>query len=272
MAVRRIKIVLLRFWYLVILMAAPLDLPGQELPDAPQPQNALAGKGNSAVVPDRTCTTNGSSGEQQRNCKPSNNPFRRFVVAGKYPPLTPADKFHMAAREVIDPFNLLTIGADSAIAIGSDAHTPYGPGMAGFGKYAGVSFTGTLTGEFFGTFLIPSLAHQDPRYHRMPKASIPVRIGHAIVQVVWTKADDGSDMPNYGTMVGIAATDGLGNLYVPGRNISFGNSARRWAIGLGSAPIDNFITEFLPDVASHINVRVVLFQRIMNQIAQQNGQ
>ena len=37
------------------------------------------------------------------------------------------------------------------------------------------------------------------------------------------------------------------------------------------APIDNFITEFLPDVARHIHVRIVLVQRIINQVAKTEG-
>ncbi len=235
----KISVFVLRLGCLALLATVPMEIACQQLPDAPQPQNAIPGKDNTAipaVVPNRSCPTS-SAGDQQSNGKLSANPFRRFVTAGKYPPLTPKDKFLLAERE-----------------------------------YAGVSFAGTVTGEFFGTFLIPSLAHQDPRYHRMPKASVPRRIGHAIVQVVWTKADDGSDMPNYGTMVGIAATDALGNLYVPGRRADLGTTAQRWATGIGSAPIDNFITEFLPDVASHVNVRVVLFQRIMNGIARNGAQ
>jgi hypothetical protein len=44
-------------------------------------------------------------------------------------------------------------------------------------------------------------------------------------------------------------------------------SAARYGIGLGLAPVDNLITEFLPDVASRIHVRVVFVQRIINQVA-----
>jgi hypothetical protein len=40
-----------------------------------------------------------------------------------------------------------------------------------------------------------------------------------------------------------------------------------YSTGLASAPIENFVTEFLPDVARHIHLRVVLFQQIINQVA-----
>ena len=58
--------------------------------------------------------------------------------------------------------------------------------LTGFAKYSGVSLTEDMTGEFFGTFLVPSLVHQDPHYHREPYMPIKHRILHAFVQVVWT--------------------------------------------------------------------------------------
>ncbi len=105
--------------------------------------------------------------------------------------MTPREKAHLAARNVVDPFNALTILGSSAIAVGANAYSPYGPGMTGFGRDVGVSYTEDITGQFFGVFLIPSIVHQDPHYHRMPTASIPRRVGHAIYQVVWTRGDNG---------------------------------------------------------------------------------
>jgi hypothetical protein len=130
-----------------------------------------------------------------------------------------------------------------------------------------VSFTQDLTGEFFGTFLIPSLTHQDPHYHRMPGRPIRRRIGHAIAQVFWTESDTGKAMPNYANLVGFAIDDEISNLYVPGRETDAGATAQRYATGLATAPIGNFINEFLPDVASHIHVEIVILQRIINQVA-----
>ncbi len=174
-------------------------------------------------------------------------------------------------RNVLDPFNALTILGSSAIAVGSDADSAYGPGMTGFGRYVGVSYAQDVTGEFFGTFLIPSIVHQDPHYHRMPTASIPRRVGHAIEQVVWTQGDNAKGMVNYADLVSFAIDDEIANLYVPGRRTNLPSSAERYGITLATAPIDNFITEFLPDVARRIHVRVVLIQRIINQAARTPG-
>jgi hypothetical protein len=195
------------------------------------------------------------------------NFFARFLNGPEVKPLTPREKARLAVRNLLDPFEAITIGANAAIAIGSNSHTGYGPGMPGFAKYVGTSYAQEMTGEFFGTFLIPSIVHQDPHYHRMPRASIPRRVAHAIAQVVWTQGDDGYGMLNYANLVGFAIDDGIANLYVPGRETNVTASASRYAIGLGIAPTDNFITEFLPDLARRIHVRIVLVQRIINQVA-----
>ena len=202
---------------------------------------------------------------------PMINWYARFLNGPQVKALTPLQKAHLAARNLVDPFNLLTIFGEAGIAVAADSHSPYGPGMKGYGKYVGVSFTEDMTGEFFGTFLIPSIAHQDPHYHRMPKATIKRRIAHAIYQIAWTQGDNGKGMMNYANLVGFAIDDEISNLYVPGRATRLTASAQRYATGLALAPTDNFITEFVPDIASHIHVQVVFVQRIVDQVAKSGG-
>jgi hypothetical protein len=196
--------------------------------------------------------------------QPAINWYSHFINGPQGRTLTPRDKAWLAARNVVDPFNGLTILASSAVAVGSDAHSPYGPGMPGFARNVGVSYTLDITGEFFGGFLIPSIVHQDPRYHRLAKASIPHRVGHAMLQVLWTEGDDGQGMVNYANLVGFGIEDELANIYVPGQQPNLRASAARYANGLAFAPISNFVSEFWPDMASHIHVRVVIIQWLIN--------
>ena len=221
-------------------------------PTSPASPDANAGGVHPATVP---CTR-----------KPLNW-YQRFDNGPQGRPLTPHDKAWLAVRNLADPFNLITIGGEAAISVAADSHSPYGPGMPGFARYAGVSFTEDMTGEFFGTFLIPSIAHQDPHYHRMEHASVRRRIGHALIQVLWTQGDDGRGMPNYANLVGFGIEDAVADLYVPDRETNASASAQRYGIAILSAPIGNFVSEFLPDVASHLHVQVVIIQRIINQVA-----
>lgn len=211
-------------------------------------------------------------GEAPPPCAPAQqNWYQRFVRGPQQTPLTPRDKGWLAIRNIADPFNNITILGEAGISVASDSHSPYGPGFPGFGRYVGVSYCQDFIGEFWGTFAIPSLTHQDPHYHRMPEASIPRRIAHAITQVVWTRSDYDKGMLNYANLVGFAIDDQIANLYVPGRETNASATARRYATGLGTAPIGNFITEFVPDVARHIHVQIVIIQRIINQVALKEG-
>jgi hypothetical protein len=180
-------------------------------------------------------------------------------------------KLKLAGHDVIDPFNLLTIGGLAAIDVAANSHSAYGPGMLGFGKDAGVTMTQDMTGEFFGTFLICTVMHEDPHYHRMPQASIPVRIGHVLAQVLVTQSDSGRPMFNFEDTLGYVIDDKISSLYVPGLHSNARATAARVSIGVATAPIGNIVTEFLPDIAKRINIHAIFVQRIIDQVARDNG-
>jgi len=261
------------------------------LPDAPQAQTAPnpseAVKGGSIPSPaNQNCppakppaaeeARAAGAAEQEKNttsaCKPK---FDFLYPLGKPPGhghrLTSTDKLRLAASDVVDPFNLLTIGATAAISVGSDPNTGYGPGMKGWVKNSATLLTEDMTGSFFSTYFIPSITKQDPRYYRMPNASIPRRIVNVIVQPVWARSDNGGHMPNYGMLIGVPASVALADLYVPGRKQGVWSVVSTSAISIASAPIDNIVNEFLPDVAKRFNVHIVLIQRIVNQLTLTEG-
>jgi hypothetical protein len=264
---------------------------GPTLPDAPQAQSAV----EASKPPIDPCALENAAASMASTAavrglelsagRPVNTPARvamttlcvphlpiinwyaRFLNGPQVKPFTPLQKAHQAAANVIDPFNLLTIGGVAAITVAANPHSAYGPGIPGYARYVGVSLSQDVTDEFFGAFLIPVLAHEDPHYHRMPNASTGRRIMHCIDQIFWTEGDNGKGMLNYSVLVGFAIENQIANLYVPGERTNLPSSAERYGVALATAPADNFITEFLPDFARHIHVRVVLVQRIIDQVA-----
>ena len=221
----------------------------------------------------RTCPENACSMTQTvMCCGTAPSPFVQYLKSPLAVPLTWKNNLRSAFINIIDPFNLLTIAGDSAVGVATNSHSPYGPGFTGISKYAGVSLTEDLTGEFFGTFLVPSLIHQDVHYHREPFMPIKHRILHAIVQVVWSQSVTGRPMPNYANIVGGIATAVVSNTFVPGPGRQgFNSTAQRLAIAYATSPSGNLIEEFVPDIASRINLRVVIFQRILNTVAIEEG-
>jgi hypothetical protein len=258
----------------VVELASSAD-PGQSFPPAaPDPPKSILSPQPPFPAAKPTCTDTQSktTAGPQMSCGPAYDPFQKFINHAEPHPMTPKQKAILAGKDVIDPFNLLTIFSLSAISVASDSHSAYGPGMEGFAKLTGVSFTQDMTNEFFGTFLIPSIAHQDPHYHRLPNASYKRRVAHCIYQVVWTQGDDGKGMFNYSNVVGGAFEEAISDAYVPYRDTNWDAAAARYGTALATDPINNFITEFFPDFARHINVHIVLVQRFINRVAIEEGQ
>jgi hypothetical protein len=203
----------------------------------------------------------------RKSCSELVYPYQQFLATNVIIPMTWQQKGYLAVHNLTDPANFGTIVGISAITIGIDSHSAYGPGLKGFGKTVGVSLSQDATGQFFGAFVIPSIAHQDPRYFRMPQASIPRRLVYSISRTFVSRHDDGRPMPNYATLLTYPISAGISNLYVPGIHADASSTVARIATGIATDPVNNLLTEFLPDVASRVHIRIIFVQRILNNIA-----
>jgi transposase-like protein len=198
-------------------------------------------------------------------------PYQRFLSTNIAVPLNWKQKGYLAIHYTTDLTSIGTIVGIAAINVAADSHTAYGPGWKGFGKLAGISELQNATAEFFGTFAVPSLTHQDPRYYRMPGKPIGKRILYAVTRSYISRDDAGRPMPNYGVLAAYPAVAELGNLYVPGLQTDGPSTATRILTGYATDPINNLVNEFLPDVAAHVHIRVIFLQQIINNIAVTNS-
>jgi len=202
--------------------------------------------------------------------KPCSNlvyPYQKFLGTNIVIPLTWQEKGYLALNNLADPANFGTIVGISAISVAADSHSAYGPGLKGFGKSVGISYVQDISSEFFRGFTFPILFHQDPRYFRMPNAPLTKRIVYSVSRTVISRHDDGSTMPNYSVLLDYPLEAVLSNQYVPGVHTDLSSTITRIATGYALDPVNNLIDEFLPDVASHIHVRIIFVQRILNNIA-----
>jgi hypothetical protein len=259
------------------------------LPDAPDP--AQAQQENIVAVAEASFRNNGTGAHHcgmfsamkvvyvdpnrydqvPKPCSELIYPYQRFLTSNIVIPMTWQQKGYLALHDLADPANIGTILGISAITIGADSHSAYGPGLKGFGKIVGVSLSEDATGQFFGAFAVPVIAHQDPRYFRMPHASIPKRIIYSISRTAISRSDEGRSMPNYAVIFNYPISAELANLYVPGIHTDAASTITRIVTGYGLDPVNNLLTEFLPDVASRVHVRVIFVQRILNNVASSNG-
>lgn len=257
-----------------------------DLPDAPSAQlsQSTGAESPSQVTPSEADgrDAEGVSKTPMRPCKDSDytvtkmplqgpppcipeDPIKPFVTSEHVEPLSSKQKGRLALRDFLDPFNFVTIAGYSAIATAADPDSPYGPGVKGFAKQTGYGLLQDAQGEFFQTYVISSLAHQDPRYHRIPTASVKRRLWHAIEHTYVSQHDDGTRMPNYATLGTYWISAELSNLYVPGIQTDARQTAKRIGIGIATDPAGAIVAEFLPDVARRIHIKIVFVQQILNQ-------
>ena len=213
----------------------------------------------------------GKINEGRPRCSELVYPYQRFLSTNIAIPLNWKQKGYLAAHYSSDLATLGTIVGISAINIAVDSHTAYGPGLKGFGKLAGISLLQNATAEAFGTFAIPAITHQDPRYYRMPGKPFGKRVLYSISRSYVSRNDAGKTIPNYGVLGSYPIVAELSNLYVPGIQSDGASTAERILTGYALDPVNNLVNEFLPDVAKHIHVRVIFVQQILNNIAVAQG-
>jgi hypothetical protein len=199
------------------------------------------------------------------------NPYRRFLDSDVPTRMTVGQKGYLAVHNFLDPGNIVTILGTSALAVGINAHNDYGPGVRGWLRDSGFGFSQDATGEFFGTFLIPSIFHEDPHYHREPHAPVAHRIVHALSRTLIAQSDSGHAMPNYAVLMTYPISAEASNLYVPGIDGNGVATTKRILTGLATDPVNNLVTEFLPDVAKRVNIRIIFVQRLVNMMTAGNA-
>jgi hypothetical protein len=264
------------------------DSASTELPDAPEP--AQASQRDVVAVAEASFKATGGGArpcgvfsamkvvyvdpsryDVPKPCTELIYPYQRFLTSNIVIPMTWQQKGYLALHDLSDPVNFATILGISAITVGSDSHSAYGPGLKGFGKSVGVSYLQDATGQFFGAFAIPVIAHQDPRYFRMPHAPFTKRLVYSISRTVVSRSDSGQSMPNYATLLNYPIGAELSNFYVPGISTNGASTVARIFTGYALDPVNNLINEFLPDVASHVHIRIIIVQRILNNVASGNS-
>ena len=117
-------------------------------------------------------------------------------------PLTSGQKFKLFLTESISASRLLASTAGAGINQARDWPHGYGQGSDGFAKRFGASMATGASSHAFGTFLVPSILHQDPRYFVRYNGSFGVRVKYALRRMIVTRDDDGREVFNWSGIIG----------------------------------------------------------------------
>ena len=170
-------------------------------------------------------------------------------TGAKVTPLTARQKWTLAYKETVDPFNLVNAAMGAAFSQRGNQTPKYGEGGVAYAQRFGAAFADFGTQNFFSAGLLATVLHQDPRYYRKgPGTSITRRVIYSVSQLVIARQDSGARAFNAsgigGMLLGIAAS----NLYYPAASRRAEVMTCRISTSLTGGVMGNLMTEFLPDI------------------------
>ena len=162
--------------------------------------------------------------------------------------LRPWDKFKLAANNSVA---VSTVGAalvSAAYGQAVDSPEGYGQGGEGYAKRFGANMARAASDNIFGTFLIASVIHQDPRFYIKKGLSFRQSVKYAAVRVVKTRSDNGQSVTNFAGLMGPLAGEALANTYYPAGSRGVGDTFVRYSADLGWKFAGNLLKQYWPDI------------------------
>jgi hypothetical protein len=168
--------------------------------------------------------------------------------------LTPLQKLELATDNSVAPSmvlgDLISAGIDQA----TNSLQGYGQEYAGFGKRFGSALATSTTNQYFKTFLLPTLLHEDPRYFVRLHGTTATRVLYAVTRVVVTQTDAKKHDVNWSGIVGPLMAEGLANTYLPPEQRTAGKTFRRYGIRIGVGAAANIVKEYWPTFFSRLRI------------------
>jgi hypothetical protein len=169
-------------------------------------------------------------------------------------PLTSGQKFLLAADETVAPSALIVAAMSAGISQARDSWPGYGQGWNAYGKRYGATLALNASTDMFGTFLLPSVLHHDPRYFVLAHGSFSQRIAHALKRVVVTPTDAGGQAMNVSGVLGPLGAEGLANTYLPDAERTAGKTFERFGIQMAIIAGSNVTKEFWPMISKTLRI------------------
>jgi len=169
-------------------------------------------------------------------------------------PLTSKQKFQLFLSKSSAPPQLLSSLAGASISQARNTLPGYGQEWAGFGDRFGSSLATGASSHFFGTFLLPAMLHDDPRFFVTYRGRWYVRVGHALRREVVTRTDNGGERFNLPGTLGPLMAEGLANVYLPQSERTAGKTFQRFGIRIGFGTANNLVKEYWPTIVRSLRI------------------
>ena len=163
-------------------------------------------------------------------------------------PLSPEEKFKLAANNSLALSSWIAAGLSAGINQAYDSPAGYGQGAEGYGKRYGAAMARRASSQVFGTFLLASALHQDPRFFVRSDLNLGGSIKYSIRRVFITRSDTGKHVFNWSGLLGMLMSEGLANAYYPDNFRTAGNTFSRFGYDLLGNAGGNLLRQYWPRI------------------------
>jgi hypothetical protein len=160
--------------------------------------------------------------------------------------LSSGQKFQLFVDNSISVHTITYSMLGAGIGQAEDSPTGFGQGWDGYAKRFGSSMGRQASSEFFGTFVLASALHEDPRFYAEINPTFFHAVKYSAQRVFITRNDDGRDVVNVSGLLGPAMAEGLANVYWPDQNRTVGDTLLRYGIDLATKAGGNMLREYWP--------------------------
>jgi len=167
-------------------------------------------------------------------------------IAESTEPLSSGQKFQLFVDNSISLHTITWAALGSAVGQADNSPTGFGQGWDAYGKRFGSSMARQASSEFFGTFVLASALHEDPRFFPEVNPSFGRAVKYSVQRLFVTRNDAGHDVANISGLLGPAMGEGLANVYWPDRNRTVGDTFMRYGLDLATRAAGNMLREYWP--------------------------
>lgn len=171
--------------------------------------------------------------------------------------LSSGEKFELFLDKSLSPPQILSSLAAAGIGQWNDSLHQYGQGADGYAKRFGSSMASGASSHFFGTFLLPAMLHDDPRFFVKMSGGTKARVGNALRRVFVIRTDDGRTTINFPGTLGPLAAEALANTYLPDSERTVPKTFQRFGIRIGWGAANNIVKEYWPTIFRSLRIAKV---------------
>ena len=169
-------------------------------------------------------------------------------IATSTGPMSVGDKFKLAAANTISPFTIFCAAGSAGINQALNSPKGWGQGGEAYADRFGAAMGRTASANVFGTGVLNSVFHEDPRFYVQKDLSFGNSIKYAVARLFVTKSDSGRSVLNVGDLAGPLGAEFLANTYYPYGARSTGDALVRYGYDMAAKAGGNLLKQYWPTI------------------------